>query len=50
MDTLSLSDPLCRVFEYNPKSQKWRKLGETEVVMNTCDPDFKTRLRLPYCF
>jgi C2 domain len=50
MDTLSLSDPQCRVFELNSKTQKWRKIGETEVIMDTCDPDFKTTLRLPYCF
>ena len=38
LDTFSKSDPKCLLFEQ--LDGKWNKIGETETVKNSLNPDF----------
>ena len=48
LDTFSKSDPQCMLFEQRGNS--WVKIGQTEQVMNSLNPDFRTSFTLAYYF
>ena len=51
MDTWSKSDPVVRVYiKDKPTETIWRKLGETEVIQDNLDPEFKKTVTVPYKF
>ena len=55
LDLLSRSDPKAWLFEranYSRKKNKyrWIKIGETEQLQNTLNPDFRTSITMPYYF
>lgn len=50
LDTFSKSDPQVRLFIKEGPSAQWKKLGETEVIENNLNPDWKTTIKLFYQF
>ena len=48
LDTFSKSDPTALVFEQ--RNNNWVKIGQTEQINNTLNPDFRTSLTVPYYF
>ena len=48
LDTFSKSDPRCILYE--KRNNNWVKVGQTEQIMNTLNPDFQTAFTLPYFF
>ncbi|KAK6044660.1 hypothetical protein COOONC_17835, partial [Cooperia oncophora] len=45
-DVLSRSDPLCTVSQLTQLpngKEKWKRLGHTEVVWNSLDPEFRPK-------
>ena len=48
LDTFSKSDPICILFEQ--RDGKWNKLGMTECIQNTLNPDFETSFTVDYYF
>ena len=48
LDAFSKSDPVCLVFE--KVNGKWTKIGRTEQVKNSLNPDFQTSFEVPYFF
>jgi hypothetical protein len=50
MDTLSLTDPQVRIFEWNTKLSTWVPIGITETIKDNLNPDFKKLIKLPYHF
>ena len=48
LDTFSKSDPQCIVFEKINNS--WQKIGITEKINNTLNPDFTTSFTVAYWF
>lgn len=48
LDTFSKSDPQCLLFE--KKNNNWVKVGSTEQIKNSLNPDFRTSLTMPYFF
>lgn len=52
LDTFSKSDPQVRVYmkENNSSGNAWKKVGETEIIKNNLDPDFKTAVQIFYKF
>ena len=38
LDTFSKSDPRCILYE--KRNNNWVKVGQTEQIMNTLNPDF----------
>ena len=48
LDTFSKSDPKCLLFE--ELDGKWRKIGETERINNSLNPDFQTSFTVDYYF
>ena len=51
LDTFSKSDPQVRVYvKDGPTVSTWRKVGETEVIQNNLNPDFRTTVQVFYQF
>lgn len=51
LDTFSKSDPQVRVYiKEGSNSQAWKKVGETEVMENNLNPDWKTTIKIFYQF
>ena len=50
MDKLSLTDALVHVYEWNISLSQWKLVGKTETVMDNLNPDFTTRIKMPYVF
>ncbi len=51
LDTFSKSDPQVRVYiKDKPTAATWRKVGETEVIQNNLNPDWKTTITVFYQF
>ena len=50
MDSISLTDPLVRVFEFNHGINDWKIIGETEVIDDNLNPDFVKTIKLPFYF
>ena len=54
LDTFSKSDPMCFLYQrsHNPQNRKtqWHKIGQTEQVKNSLNPDFRTSFTVPYYF
>jgi hypothetical protein len=50
MDKLSLTDALVHVYEWNVSLGQWKLVGKTETVMDNLNPDFTTRIKMPYVF
>ena len=48
LDTFSKSDPCCILYER--KQNRWVKLGQTEQIKNSLNPDFKTAFTVQYFF
>jgi len=48
LDAFSKSDPACLVFEN--RNGQWIKVGQTEQIKNSLNPDFQTAFALPYFF
>ena len=48
MDTFSKSDPICLLFE--KINGRWEKLGMTEQIKDSKDPDFATAFTVAYFF
>ena len=43
-------DPQCIVFEKDNGSDDWRKIGHTEQIKNTLNPEFKQAVQITYSF
>jgi hypothetical protein len=39
-----------RVFEWNNAVNSWLPLGQTEVIQDSLNPDFKKHIKLPFHF
>lgn len=50
LDLLSKSDPQIVVFIKQGNQTQWVKVGETEVMKNNLNPEFKTAITLFYQF
>ena len=48
LDAFSKSDPQCILYEMI--NGKWKKIGKTEQVKNSLNPDFTTSFEVPYFF
>ena len=48
LDTFSKSDPQCVLFEQ--RNGSWVKVGQTEQIKNSLNPDFTTSFTMPYFF
>lgn len=48
LDTFSKSDPVCILSEN--RNGHWHKLGLTEQIKNSLNPDFTTSFTVPYYF
>ena len=48
LDTFSKSDPQC--FVYIMMNNTWAKIGETELIMDNLNPEFKTSIKTTYTF
>ena len=48
MDFMSRSDPILLL--YKRQGNLWNKLGQTEVIHDTLNPDFVTKLTVDYNF
>ena len=48
LDVMSKSDPSCSVSEF--KNGKWVKIGQTETIKDSLDPDFEQALTVAYYF
>ena len=48
LDTFSKSDPQCMLYEQRGNS--WVKIGQTEQIRNSLNPDFTTSFTLAYYF
>jgi len=49
-DALSLSDPMCVVWIRRGLQTEWTEVGRTEVIQNTLNPEFATKIRIGYLF
>ena len=51
LDTFSKSDPQVRVsIKEGPTSSTWKKVGETEIIQNNLNPDWKNTIKIFYQF
>lgn len=50
LDFFSKSDPVCHFFQWNDRGRQWVKFGQTEIVNNNLNPDFKTYFNVDYQF
>eukprot|EP00468_Gymnochlora_sp_CCMP2014_P007172 CAMPEP_0167752038 /NCGR_PEP_ID=MMETSP0110_2-20121227/6911_1 /TAXON_ID=629695 /ORGANISM="Gymnochlora sp., Strain CCMP2014" /LENGTH=753 /DNA_ID=CAMNT_0007637599 /DNA_START=139 /DNA_END=2400 /DNA_ORIENTATION=- len=48
-DLFSKSDPVVICYE-NIRGHGWREVGRTELLWNKHNPDFKTKIKMPYYF
>ena len=48
LDTFSKSDPMCLLFE--KRNGRWNKVGATEQVNDSLNPDLRTSFTVPYYF
>ena len=48
LDTFSKSDPQCILYEN--RNNRWVKIGSTEQVKNSLNPDFQTSFTVSYYF
>lgn len=49
-DVLSKSDPMCVVYVQLQNNQTWTEHGRTEVLTNTLNPEFATKILIAYHF
>ena len=47
---MSKSDPMCVVYVQQRSTQAWKEHGRTEVLQNTLNPDFATKILIGYRF
>ena len=50
LDTFSKSDPVVQVFVWDNRKKSWSKIGQTEQIKDTLNPDFKKSFTLNYSF
>jgi hypothetical protein len=51
LDIMSKSDPVLEVYLYNKSlTDPWVKVGETEQINNSLNPDFSTAIEVDYYF
>mmetsp|Transcript_807 Transcript_807/g.1443 ORF Transcript_807/g.1443 Transcript_807/m.1443 type:complete len:131 (-) Transcript_807:57-449(-) len=50
MDLTSLTDPMVKVWLREEKNPDWTFHGQTEIIKNNLDPDFKESFTLSYYF
>ncbi len=50
LDVFSKSDPLCVIYMMAVGSKRFVEIQRTEVIKNTLNPDFTTKIRLTYLF
>ena len=50
MDLVSLSDPICIVFEKAQETDEWFEVGRTEQLKDTLNPDFEKSIDLDFFF
>ena len=48
LDVMSKSDPQCKVYEMI--DNRWILRGQTETIKDNLNPDFTTKISLPYYF
>ena len=47
---MSKSDPMCVVYVQQQTSQAWQEYARTEVLQNTLNPEFSTKILIGYRF
>ena len=47
---MSKSDPMCVVYVQQQSSLAWQEYGRTEVLQNTLNPEFSTKVLIGYRF
>ena len=47
---MSKSDPMCVVYVQQQSTQVWQEHGRTEVLQNTLNPDFASKILIGYRF
>ena len=50
LDIIGKSDPYCEIYLKNDSRSKWIKIGKTDTVMNSLNPDFATPITISYYF
>jgi len=50
LDVFSKSDPIVHMLTWNERSRQWVKFGETELINNNLNPDFKKSFQVNYSF
>ena len=50
LDVFSKSDPIVHMLSWNERSRQWVKFGETELINNNLNPDFKKSFQVNYSF
>ena len=50
MDLLSLSDPICIVYEKAQGSDDWFEIGRTEMIRDSLNPDFEVHIDVDFHF
>ena len=50
LDVFSKSDPVVHLHLWNDQTRSWVKYGETEVMNNNLNPDFKRQFEVLYSF
>lgn len=50
LDLMSKSDPFCEVFMKNDSRSQWLKVGQTDTVNNSLNPDFAVPITINYYF
>lgn len=50
LDILSKSDPVCKLYNWNERTNAWVSFGQTECINNNLNPQFKTTFQVEYHF
>ena len=50
LDVFSKSDPIVHMCSFNERTRSWVKMGETELINNNLNPDFKRSFEVNYSF
>ena len=50
LDVFSKSDPIVHMHSWNERNRNWVKTGETELINNNLNPDFKKSFQVNYSF
>ena len=50
LDVFSKSDPIVHMHVWNERTRNWVKHGETELINNNLNPDFKKSFQVTYSF